>query len=285
MRPLTTMLCAAALFWAHAYGQPPQSQRHFMRHAIVQHKAGLATVVADAPRPLFQTITALRKEYGWRINYEQPPYFSQYDLTDDTSPEWRASHPFAKGVTIPAGGSFRSTFSERQSVYGRAGEKKILQKVVSDYNKTSNPGRFEVLSNPDGGYSIVGISLRTANGSLAHVSPILDTRISLSTSKRSAAETATLILNALSVKTGNKMVSGVMPLNLMTQTQVEIGGNNVPARALLLQTLDATGHALVYNIMHDADSNSYSLGIFGTVRAIRDRPGETGSVPVGRNMR
>lgn len=282
MRPVN-IFCAVVLFFPQAYGQSVQPHHHFMRHAIINRKSGSATVVANAPRPLFQAITAVREEYGWVVNYEQPPYFSKYDLVDDTNPQWRASHPRAKGVTIPAGGSFQSTYSEKESIYAGSGEKGILQKIVSDYNKTNNPGKFEVLSNSDSSYSIVGISLRNGNGNIKNVSPILDTPISISTSKRSAAATITLILGALTAKVGEKVVSGEMPFNLMTQAQVKIGGDNVSARSLILHTLDATGRALVYNVMHDADSNWYSLGIFGAVRAIHDPFGRTSYVPIGKH--
>ena len=88
---LTVTLFATVLFFTEVYGQQVQSQSHFMRRAMVEHHAGSATVVANDPRPLFQAITAVREEYGWVVDYEEPPYFSKYDLVDTTDPAWRAA--------------------------------------------------------------------------------------------------------------------------------------------------------------------------------------------------
>jgi hypothetical protein len=40
----------------------------------VEHSANSATVVANNPRPLWMAVVALRHEYGWLIDYEDPIY-------------------------------------------------------------------------------------------------------------------------------------------------------------------------------------------------------------------
>jgi hypothetical protein len=282
---LSSTAFATMLFFTALYGQQVDSRHHFMPKALVKHQAGSATVIANDPRPLFQAITAVREEYGWAVNYEDPPYFRKYDLVDDTDPQWRAAHPGSKGVTIPAGGFFQSSYPEGQIIYTASGEEEVLRKIVSDCNRTNNPGKFRVLRNGNGSFSVIGISSRNANGNLQNVIPILETRISLPNSKRSGAQTVNLILIVLSARLGKTVVLGTMAVNLMMQAQIEIGGDNVSARSLLVQMLDAvsawffqaTGHALqlLYDVNYDGDDNCYSLGIFGA-----ERPNHVPIVPI-----
>jgi len=68
-------------------------------------------------------------------------------------------------------------------------------------------------------------------------------------------------LAALSAKTGIKVLLGIAPLNLMAQTQVSVGGENVSARSLLSQTLHATGRPLEWKLLYDAGEPSYMLNL------------------------
>jgi hypothetical protein len=84
----------------------------FMPAGIIEHHGTLGTLSANDPRPLFQAVEAIGQEYGWVIDFEDPPYRSHFDLADSTDPDWRASHPNDKGVTRIAGGEFQSQFAE-----------------------------------------------------------------------------------------------------------------------------------------------------------------------------
>jgi hypothetical protein len=81
-----------------------------MENAQVRHLADSITVSANDARPLAQAVTALSEEFGWAIDFEDPPYYSKYDLVDDTVPQWRAAHPNTKGVTVIAGDTFQTQF-------------------------------------------------------------------------------------------------------------------------------------------------------------------------------
>src|SRR5579864_9163059 len=134
---------------AQSVGRP-----QYMDRAIVQHNGAVATVIANAPIPLYQAISAIREEYGWRVNWEQAPCYSHLDLVDDTAPEWRNAHPESKGVTRPAGGTFRSVFPEitESSV---ANAKEALEQIVSDYNATDNLGKYALRAEADSGRTLV----------------------------------------------------------------------------------------------------------------------------------
>jgi hypothetical protein len=166
----------------------------------------------------------------WAVNYEDPPFLSGPDVVstippDELDPNWLAAHPAgAKRVTIPAGGSFQSTYPDSAGLSLGSGEEQVLEKIVSDYNVSGNPGQFKVLAQSDGSYSIVGCYFRDADGNPREVNSILDTLISIPTAEQQMAQTLQAILMALSAKTGTKVGLGMAPLNLIAQTQVSVGG-------------------------------------------------------------
>jgi hypothetical protein len=140
--------------------QQPQQRKKFMEAAAVQHNAGSANIVANDPRPLAQAVSALRKEYGWLIDYEDPPYVSDSELVDVTDPQWRASHPGAPGYRIAAGGLFQCEYVEGSDILTLAGQESVLRQIVSAYNRSGNPGKFIVRVEEEGRYSVVGCSVK-----------------------------------------------------------------------------------------------------------------------------
>ena len=82
------------------------SPKKFIHHATIQRTGNTATLFASSPRPLMQAVSAVNDEYGWAVNYEDPPYDSAYDLIEIASPAWRASHPDIRPLRIPSGGLF-----------------------------------------------------------------------------------------------------------------------------------------------------------------------------------
>jgi hypothetical protein len=254
-----------------------------MDYAVVQHHGAFVTVLASEPRPLRQAITAVREEYGWTIDFEDPPYYSNYDLVDDTAPEWRATHPGAKGVKRVAGGSFQTDYPERaNTATSFPEEEKVLNKIVSAYNLSGNPGKFTVRKEGEGRYAIIGEYIKDDVGQDQRVSSILDTPISMPNDTRSASEAVDFILKELSVKRGIKIFYSRFGNNLLGQTQVTIGGENVPARNLLLQALASTKRPLVMELLFDPDSSAYFTNLSVATLAIYDTSGRKISVPIDR---
>ena len=74
-----------------------QSTEHpkYMDHAIIKHGTSGATVVANYSVPLFQAISAIREEYGWVVNWEDAPCYSQFDTFEYVSPK-RENHSNSK---------------------------------------------------------------------------------------------------------------------------------------------------------------------------------------------
>jgi hypothetical protein len=63
------------------FAQSP-SKSSFVDAAVIQHNGNTGTLTANFPRPLAQAVEAISQEYGWTIDYEDPPYHSPFDLVD-----------------------------------------------------------------------------------------------------------------------------------------------------------------------------------------------------------
>ena len=138
--------------------------------------------------PLFQAIFGIRVEYGWRINWESAPGYSRFDVVDDTDPDWRAAHPNAKGVTRPAGGSFTANLPEPKEASDPGAERDILARLIDEYNATDNPGKYVLLADADGQFTVIGTTVRDEAGALRAISPVLDTPVTLAKIPRTSTK-------------------------------------------------------------------------------------------------
>jgi hypothetical protein len=258
----------------------PQPQRKYRDEGLVEHKVGLATVKAADPRPLMQAVSALNEEYGWLVDYEDPPYASDSELIDSTNLQWKAAHPNAPRSTIPAGGDFQTDFEETAAIMTPAGQEAALRKIVAGYNRSGNPGKFNVRPNGAGRFVVVGSAVKNQAGKEQNVTPILDTKISIPARERTAAETLQLIFKEVSARGGGELGLGWVPNNLIYQARVNVGGDNVSARDLLVQTLNATGRPVVYSLMYFETTHKYLLNAFVAARAIRDTYGRKTMIPL-----
>lgn len=259
----------------------------FMDAGVIQHHETTGTLTANHPRPLIQAIEAISQEYAWTVDFEDPPYRSHFDLVDDTDPGWRAKHPNAKGVTRVSGGFFQSDFPEPSMVSSEDAEEQVLQKLVSDYNASGNPGKFVVRKEAEGRYAVIGTSRRDDAGRDEAVDVLLDTPISIPVQQRSARATLQLVVDTLSATSGVKVYLGTVGLSSdpLQDVELTIGGSNIPARTLLLQALDGVSvwtppHGgqffrgiLVWNLLFDADRYDYRLGLSAATRIETDANG------------
>jgi hypothetical protein len=266
-----------------------------MKEGIVKRNGSSATIIANDPRPLAQAISALNEEYGWVVDYEDPPYSSDSELIDVTNPKWRAEHPGVPGVKGIAGGAFQSDYEEGPLTTTAAGEEIVLQKIVSDYDLSGNPGQFlvrdegEVTLTPAmpgfkvsviHRFSIVGKSIKDNHGQDYLVASILDTPISIPVEQRSAQATIDEIAKALSAKTGTRVFGGAFANNLLIQSQVTVGGENVSARSLLTKTLNDTQRPQIWKLLYDPGAHIWVLNISTANRAVRDTNGNKRVLPI-----
>lgn len=271
---VVTLLLAATL-WSQASFRP-----NFLDRATVERRNADVTVTANYPLPLYQVLAALQGEYGWRINWESAPGYSQHDLADDTAPKWRLAHPEAKGVTRPSGGLFTTTFPDTGDT-SLPTEKAVLQKVINDYNKTNNPGKYTVRTDQGELLAVVGTAVRDDEGRIQTVTPLLDTPLNLPRAKRNVEDTIALIISALQATSGVKVIQATAG-TLFNETLVTLGGTSAPARDLLNETLAATGRPLQYGLFYNADRTEYQLAITLAMRETSDEAGARHLVPADR---
>lgn len=240
----------------------PDAQR-FMDHAEIQHRAASAIVTANDARPLDQAITALSQEYGWAIDYEDPPYSSQADVVDSGDPQWRAAHPsdypYPANRWIPAGGFFQSEYPETPTTrVSPLEEEGVLRKLVADYNHSGNPGKFTVRKETDSRFAVVGEYIRNDAGQDVRIAPLLDTPLSIPVQTRSVYQTLDLILTKVSSATGSKVglcTGGMNP----DKPLVAVGGDGVPARTLLLKALEPYRTIVIWHMRYSPPRKDYCL--------------------------
>ncbi|HKV23800.1 MAG TPA: hypothetical protein VJN93_04350 [Candidatus Acidoferrum sp.] len=193
---------------------------------------------------------------------------------DDTDPKWRASHPNAKGVTVAAGDAFQSEFQEASGNGAPlADEQRILEKVVSDYNGGTNPGKFAVRDEGDGRFAVVGVAVKNEASQDQSVNPILDTPVTVPVETRDAMTTIDVILRDLSAVSKTQVGPGTMAINALRQSTVTVGGDNLPARDLLSQALSAAKGKLYWHLYYDPDGKTYALNLLQLRKASYDAAG------------
>jgi hypothetical protein len=268
-RRLSVLILIGGTVGARAQGNP----RHYMERATIAHSQSYATVEANSARPLEQAITAVREEYGWVVDYEDPPYQGSIDLVKDSS-----ISRTAKGIVflMPAGGAFQSSYPDTLETRSSPdGELQVLDKIVSDYDATQNPGKFVVREQQDGSYAVIPQSFEDSAGAEVSVNPVLDTSISLTGATRSAAGTIKLILDALNKASKTKVGLGILPINAFVQSQVTVGGSNVSARDLLLDLIDQVRSVkLVWEVLFDPDGRVFYLSLLPAGQAHYDSSGK-----------
>jgi hypothetical protein len=270
------MAALVTVLWnLHPQVQSDIQARHsrYMDRAEVRHLADSVAVTANDARPLAQAVTALSEEFGWAIDFEDPPYYSKYDLVDDTDAKWRAAHPTANGVAAIAGDTFQTQFPENSDSPAATAEH-TLDGVISDYNASTNPGKFTVRKEGDRRFAVIGTHVKDDSGRDQAVTSILDTPVTVPAETRNARATVDAILNALTLKSQVKVGLFMVPQNAMAQAQVTVGGQDVPARELLLQTLSAAKLNLYWRLYYDHDVKSYGFSLLPVVKASYDASGK-----------
>ena len=260
MRIFTIVLSIAPMLLT---GQPSTAQQpgNYLERGEVQRAGGAVTIVSNYPRPLEQVLDTVSQEYGWAINYEDPPYHSSFDLIDATDPKWKAAHPDSAGVRNVRGGLFRITYPENAATPTSAKDQAIvIKKIVTEYNASGNPGQFVVRERSGDRLDVIGTAVRTESGKQQGIAPILDTTITVQSASMNAYEAVGAIVAAVSAKTGIR-VEGTRPYNLLLQTKVKLDATEMPARDVLQGVLSQARIKLYWRLLYDDDSSAYYFNV------------------------
>ncbi len=248
MNHIKYVACLLVLAVSQSFSQSPQKPGQYLRDAALSQDAGLIHIQANSPRPLAQVLDALRRKYGWMIDYEDPQYLSLMDTTDAPSD---ASSP-----RLPSGGNFSVEFPA-----SGLEEEKILRLVVDSYNQSKNPGRFELRRSESGRFQVVGVAARDEKGGVSPQQVLLDRQVTLGMDERSITETMNLICQELAAQSHTPVIIGVSPRSVLDHAVVKVGGSKVSARDLFLQSFLASHRNLYWSLLFDPASKSYFLDI------------------------
>jgi len=250
MKSKILFLLALTAALAFCCGLSSTAQNTYATHATLT--VGNIHLSADDPRPLAQALDALQLEYHWPISYEDPQYVVATELAEIPNPD----DP-KKRMKVPGGHAFNVDFPGGKSPSAAPDEEKTLQLVVDAYNRSGNPGQFEITKVEDR-IDVIGRSARDAQGKAAKQTNPLDLMITLPSQARTGRETVDAICQLLSTQGKYSVSSGIAP-GFMNHLNLTIGGDNMPARTLLLHTLAATKQPVIWRLLFDPDSNSYVL--------------------------
>jgi hypothetical protein len=254
---VTLLLIGVALSYCQNGSKPPE----YKDHAIMSTSDNILTISASDPRPLLQAIDALSRYYGLTIDYEDPPYTWHGDLRDMTSPVWRSEHPREPGVMGVAGGEFIAHVSLIRDNKHVVSARSYVEKVVSEYNKSGNPGRFTVYEEGPNAIAVVGTSEKNANGNITDVSPVLDTKVNIPREERSLGDALSAILGQVTQTSGTVVELSSGPAMLLLRSRVKVGGNGVAAITLIRSALDDTGTELHWTCLYEPTLGKYHFNV------------------------
>jgi len=233
-------------------------ENNYVSRAQISHAGETVHLSANDPRPLAQALDALQREYGWLVNYEDPRYVSKLDLVEVTNPPQHRSADSGSQVHYPGGGAFNLDFPNGIPPNSPPDEQATLQLLVDAYNRSNNPGRFDLRKTAEQRFDVVGTSAHDAMGHISRQEVFFDLPVTLVDRQRSAFQTIELICAQITERTHTKVTLGVFPMSLQT-TMVKVGGAKVPARTLLSRALATTGRKFVWRLLFDPDSKKYFL--------------------------
>jgi hypothetical protein len=239
-----------------------QAQGSYSKQAAISESAGKIRLVANDPRPLAQALEALQLKYGWRVNYEDPKFISKLDLSEPKAPPDKSSHPEVQS-RVPGGGNFAVEFSAGPPPNAVPDEQKTLQLLVDSYNRSTNPGRFELRKDKDRQeqvFDVVGTAAHDDQGKIAQQQVLLDSPMTIAAQERTFSDTIDLICQQIADKSHVKISLGVHPSGL-DRTPVTVGGKELTARTYLFRAMESTSRKLVWRLLYDPESDSYFLNV------------------------
>ena len=222
---------------------------------FVQSKSSLKVDV-NSPTPLDDVLAALAMDHGWRINYEDPRY-AKADLVDNTAPSWLREHPNGDRVFVVAGGAFHSRIP--LDGYFPDDPSQILPALVEAYNRSGNPGHFELRPINQNQFDVVPTA--TSDGPQK---PILDTVMSFDTKESDSADSSfEAFCKALTRASGESIgfwrffVTGTSYFSEAARIRLHV--QNQPAREVLRRMLGQVTSTKSWRLAYDPNLRRFLL--------------------------
>lgn len=215
--------------------------------ARIENIDNKARIVVESGRPLASAALELATQYGWQINYEDPPFLDPQDLQDVTAMVSRTPNPEHR-VLFPKGGTLEAEFP--LSAGKPENPAHILQSLIEAHHQKGNPGLFR-LEQRGSVFTIVPTGVKDKRGQLIDQKSLMDTHISLAIQEGTLEIMVNAITAAVTQTSGTKVGVFTAPINFFYQTKVRLNTNSGTARDLLQSTLDASGAKLAWQLRCD----------------------------------
>ena len=239
-----TFICTPLL------GQIQAGSAVYTRHAQISDLGnGTFSVAANSPRPLNQALEAVRREFGWVVDYEDPVY--------------RDADLDATGGLI--GGSLSGLIDRPQNTSPEE-EIKVLDSLIRQQNDRFLGHPFKLVQSGPRRFDVVPSGNQARN--------LLDTPIALSISDKPVGQAIDAVLSAVTAATGVKVQrGGLLDADIeLTRTSLAISTQQ-PERNVLNQILTSTRARMFWLMTYDSSTKSYHIGIQPTVRVVHDGSG------------
>lgn len=265
-----------------------------MTRAQTQLDDNLVISVSD-PRPLAQAAQVLQSKLGVAISYEDIAWAYEREFARAADTPWGKDiarvNPRFRAV-IPVGGSLEIGIPiDRVSKKPIAPVGNILQDLIDGHKARGNPGEFRLVTLGTD-FSIVPSAARDRTGTMISERSPLDLPISFPEAERSGLETLKAICEAITIASGQNVRLGTIPLNLFTNTMVQLGANSQKARDVVVKAFrdlrwTDPGNLgqiskLSWRLLYGPEERDYILNVRGVEREVVDPTGTVRLFPVAR---
>jgi len=209
------------------------------------------------------TVSALGEEFGWTVDYEDPPHSRDSpDVSDMTDPTWRSKHPTDVVIGL-RGGSFTTHLAPAEAA-STSTPITTVERIVSEYNESSLPGRFTVRVGEEGRIAVVGTGTRNSAGTYEQTPVLLDTPLEVTSTKVTLYDALSMLTAELTKISGHQVVVGTAPINVLSQTQYvapATPAEKLSSRVAVGRILDSAPVRLAYYLLYDLNQDLYVLNI------------------------
>jgi hypothetical protein len=231
-------------FQGHSQTTAPEQ---YWKQAKVSETNGNVQIQVNSPRPITQVLEALQEKYRWVVNYEDPQFTAAVDQVEQPGTNGK--------LILPTGGKFEVEFPAKSP-----DEEKTLRSLVDSYNRSKNPGRFE-LRTANSLFYIVGTGAHDNKGAIANQTVVLDLPVTPSAEEHTITDALNEICEQISAQSHITVIVGISPRNVLDHNSVKLSATKAPAREVIQQCFEASHHKLYWRLLYDASSERYLLNI------------------------
>jgi hypothetical protein len=164
----------------------------------VERNGNEATLIVEGPRPVDSAASTLAREFGIRVNVEDPAYIFRDDVKDVTATVARSGQ-IPRRVLIPMGAKLEVHFILGSN--GMPVDVPVVLRSLVDAANAQFP--FQYRLDADGRwFTIIPTHTRDQLGQSVSTVPLLDRRVTIPPGTRPIMQSANLMAAALSAQTG-----------------------------------------------------------------------------------